>query len=66
MFFFFLLDLGPYPFPPQHLALHAGFVVLAFISVYLFSHSVLLYLVCVREIQVLLSMTFAFPLSYAH
>lgn len=58
----FLLD----HFPTHHLALPDGFVVLAFISAYLFPLSVLLYLIFVWEIQVLLSMTFAFALSYTH
>ena len=62
----FLLHLGAYLFPTHHLALPDGFVVLAFISVYFFSLSVLLYLIFVCEIQVLLPMTFALPLSYAH
>jgi len=62
----FLLDLGAYLFPTHHLALPDGFVALAFITVYLFSLSVLLYLIFVRKIEVLLSMTFAFPLSYTH
>lgn len=61
----FLLELGAYLFPAHHPALPDGFVVLAFICVYLFSLSVLLYLIFVREIQVL-SMTFAVPLSYTH
>lgn len=62
----FLLDLGAYLFPTHHLALPDGFVMLAFISVYLFSLSVLLYLILVWDIQVFLYMTFAFPLSYTH
>lgn len=62
----FLLDLEACLFVTHHLPLPDGFIMLAFISVYLFCLSILLYLILVWEIEVLSSMTFAFSLSYSH